>query len=69
MEKEEGTTNKVRESLEDTSDTTTRFICKVCGAGSEDGHVHDSPISETYYPKNNNDIVNEYLMVPSVVIK
>jgi hypothetical protein len=44
---------------------TTRFICKICRAGFEDGEVLDLHIAETYHPKRTiiiNDIVNEYLM-------
>jgi hypothetical protein len=47
VEQEEGEiTNKVRESLEDTSDRTTR-----CGAGFEDSDVLDSHMSEAHHPK------------------
>lgn len=65
MEKEGEITNKVPESLENISDRTIKFVCKVCGAWSEHGHVHDSRISEAHHPKRTikiNDIVNEYLM-------
>jgi hypothetical protein len=36
---------EIRESLEDTSDRTTR-----CGAGFEDSHVLDSHMSEAHHP-------------------
>ena len=71
-EKEGEITKKVHGSLENTSGRTTIFIYKVCGARFEDSHVLDSHMPEAHYPKETitiNDIVDEYLMVPSVVIK
>jgi hypothetical protein len=41
---------------------TTKFICKVCGIGFEDGNMLDSHIAETlHHPKRTvtiNDIIN-----------
>ena len=61
MGKEREITNKVRESLGNISDRTTKLVCKVCGAGFEDSDVLDSHMSEAHYPKRTvtvNDIVN-----------
>ena len=61
MEKEGEITNKVRESLENLSDRTTKFVCKVCGVGFGDGDMLDSHMSEVHHPKRTitiNDIVN-----------
>jgi hypothetical protein len=52
---------EVRESLRNQSNRTTKFICKVCGAGFEDGDVLDSHIAEAHHPKRTvtvKDIVN-----------
>jgi hypothetical protein len=52
---------KVRESLRNQSDRTTKFICKVCGAGFEDGRVLDSHTAEAHHPKRTvtiNDIIS-----------
>ena len=51
----------IRESLGNQSDRTTKFICKVCGAGFEDGGLLDSHITEEHHPKRTvtiNDIVS-----------
>jgi hypothetical protein len=51
----------VRESPRNQSDRTTKFICKVCGAGFEDGALLDSHIAEAHHPKRTvtiNDIVS-----------
>ncbi len=51
---------EVSESLKDQSNRTTKFICKVCGTGFEDGKVLDSHITEAHHPKRTvtiNDIV------------
>jgi hypothetical protein len=50
MNKEE-VNPEVRESLRNQSNRTTKFICKVCGAGFEDGEVLDSHIAEAHHPK------------------
>jgi len=53
--------SKVRESIKDMPNRTTKFICKVCGSGFEDGNVLDSHITESHHPKRAitvNDIVN-----------
>jgi uncharacterized membrane protein len=53
--------SKVRESIKDMPNRTTKFICKVCGSGFEDGNVLDSHIMESHHPKRTitvNDIVN-----------
>src|SRR5215216_4617345 len=60
MNKEE-VNPEVRESLRNQSNRTTKFICKVCGAGFKDGEVLDLHIAEAYHPKRTvtvNDIVN-----------
>jgi hypothetical protein len=60
MNKEE-VNPEVRESLRNQSNRTTKFICKVCGAGFEDGDVLDSHIAEAHHPKRTvtvKDIVN-----------
>jgi hypothetical protein len=52
---------EVRESLRNQSNRTTKFICKVCGAGFVDGDVLDSHIAEAHHPKRTvtvKDIVN-----------
>lgn len=51
----------VRESPRNQSDRTTKFICKVCGAGFEDGALLDSHIAEAHHAKRTvtiNDIVS-----------
>jgi hypothetical protein len=60
MNKEE-VNPEVRESLRNQSNRTTKFICKVCGAGFVDGDVLDSHIAEAHHPKRTvtvKDIVN-----------
>jgi hypothetical protein len=52
---------EVRESLRNQSDRTTKFICKVCGAGFEDGGALDIHTAEAHHPKRTvtiNDIVS-----------
>ena len=60
MNKEE-VNPEINESLRNQSDRTTKFICKVCGAGFEDSGVLDSHIAEAHHPKRTvtiNDIVS-----------
>jgi hypothetical protein len=52
---------EVRESLRNQSNKTTKFICKVCGAGFEDSGVLDTHTAEAHHPKRTvtiNDIVS-----------
>ncbi len=52
---------RIRESLRNQSNKTTKFICKVCGTGFEDGGLLDSHIIEAHHPKRTvtiNDIVS-----------
>ena len=61
VENREDVNPGVRESLRNQSDRTTKFICKVCGAGFEDGGVLDSHTAEAHHPKRTvtiNDIVS-----------
>jgi hypothetical protein len=51
VENREDVNPGVRESLRNQSDRTTKFICKVCGAGFEDGGVLDSHTAEAHHPK------------------
>jgi len=52
---------EIRESLRNQSNKTTKFICKVCGAGFEDSGVLDTHTAEAHHPKRTvtiNDIVS-----------
>jgi hypothetical protein len=65
MKKEEKNKEKinpgVRESLTNQSNRTTKFVCKVCGAGFEDDVLLNSHTAEAHHPKRTvtiNDIVS-----------
>jgi len=52
---------EIQESINDMPSRTTKFICKVCGIGFDDGNMLDSHIAETHHPKRTvtiNDIIN-----------
>jgi len=63
-EEQEEVHPEIQESIKDMPSRTTKFICKVCGIGFNDGNMLDSHIAETYHPKRTvtiNDIINGVL--------
>jgi hypothetical protein len=60
-EEEQEVHPEIQESIKDGSTRTTKFICKVCGIGFEDGNMLDLHIAETHHPKRMvtiNDVIN-----------
>ena len=60
-EEEQEVHPEIQESIKDMPSRTTKFICKVCGIGFDDGNMLDSHIAETHHPKRMvaiNDIIN-----------
>jgi hypothetical protein len=60
-EEQEEVHPEIQESIKDMPSRTTKFICKVCGIGFDDGNMLDSHIAETHHPKRTvtiNDIIN-----------